>query len=202
MSALREPEMRRCLLLAVLAVPTVAFSQEPAAQLRYDYVSANLAVPDVHEIGYALDGSTTVADRLIVFGHYYSFEPRNDIDYQSFQIGVGRIWHVRRNLDFVGSLAYADNEIDTPARRGVGHEGLILGGALRGWLTRRIELSGAAMLNDSRGSGTDTVFEVGMQYVTNDRLSYGGRIQADEDDNTVFVGLRFYFGASRRPVGR
>jgi hypothetical protein len=194
--------MKQSLFLIAIFLPAAANSQQEAPPLRYDYVGASLAVPELDEIGIDFEGSTAVADRLVVFGRYFSFEPNSDVDYQSIQIGVGRIWHIRRNIDFVGSLAYASNEVDTPERQGVEEEGIIVGAQLRGWATPRLELSGAAMLDNSRGSSTDTVLELGVQFLTEPRLSYGGRIRIDEDESTIFVGLRFYFGASRRPIGQ
>lgn len=194
--------MKRSLFLLALALPVVAQAQREAPPLRYDYVGASLAVPELDEIGIELEGSTAVADRLVVFGRYFSFEPRNNFDYESLQIGVGRIWNVRRNIDLVGSLAYATNDVETPAQQGVEEEGVIVGAALRGWATPRLELSGTALLDNSRSSSTDTIIELGVQFLTEPRLSYGGRIRLDEDDSTVFVGLRFYFGASRRPIGQ
>lgn len=186
--------------LIAIALPTAANAQQAAPPLRYDYVGASLAVPEIDEIGIGLEGSTAVAERLVVFGRFFSFEPRDGADYESLQIGVGRIWHLRRNLDLVGSIAYAGNEIDTSMQQGDEEEGVVAGAQLRGWATPRLELSGAAMLDNSRGSSTDSILELGVQFLTEPRLSYGGVIRIDEDDTTVFFGLRFYFGASRIPI--
>jgi hypothetical protein len=194
--------MNRCFLVAAALVPVAAFCQDPPIPLRYDYVGANLAVPDVDELGVDLEGSTAVARELIVFGRYLNYEPRNRVDLTSLQIGVGKVWNVRRNVDFIASLSYASNQIDTPAGPSRENEGLIVGGQLRGWATNRIELSGAVMLDHSKSSSTDTVVELGVQYLTKPQLSYGGNIRVDEDDSTVSGGLRFYFGASRQPLRR
>jgi hypothetical protein len=194
--------MKRGLWLAASVLPTVAFSQAPAPPLRYDYVSGTLAIPNLDELGAEISGSTAVTDRFVVFGRYASFEPRDGLDIETFQIGVSHIWSFRRNIDFVGSIAYADNEFDTPSRQGAKGQGVIFGAELRGWATPRLELSGAARIDRSRGSGSETIVDVGVQYLTGPRLSYGGRIEADEHDTTLFLGTRFYFGASRRPVGQ
>jgi hypothetical protein len=194
--------MKRYLLVAAALGPLAGLAQEPPIPIRYDYVDASLAVPALDEIGLDLEGATTVARDLIVFGRYLNYEPNNRVDLSTFQIGVGRVWNVRRNVDFIASASYSKNEIDTPTRVGVEDEGIVLGGQLRGWATNRIELSGAIMLDNSKGSSTDTVVELGVQYLTEPRLSYGGRVRVDEDDTTISGGLRFYFGASRRPLPR
>ena len=194
--------MIRWLLAAAAVFPVAAFCQDPPIPLRYDYVGANLALPDLDEPGVDFEGSTTVARELIVFGRYLNYEPRDRTDLTSLQIGVGKVWKLRRNVDFVASVSYATNEIDTPTRRGLENEGVIVGAQLRGWATNRIELSGAAMLDHSKSSSTDTVIELGVQVLTKPQLSYGGRIRLDEDDTTVSGGLRFYFGESRQPLRR
>jgi hypothetical protein len=188
--------MRRLLLLLAATLPVSGFGQG-FGPLRWDYVSGNLMAADLDDIGYEIEGSTAVTDRLVVFGGYRDFKPGKRTDRQTVQIGVGHRWNIRPNIDFMASLSYADNEIDNSGRNNT-EKGLILGGVLRGWLTQRIELSGAILLDDSLGSGTDVVLEFGGQFFRNRNVSYGGRIRADEHDETLAAGVRFYFGASRR----
>lgn len=192
--------MKRCLLAIAIVLPAAAYSQEEAPPLRYDFVGASVVVPELDEIGVEFEGSTAVANDLIVFGRYWNYEPNPRLDVERIQIGVGHIWHIRRNVDFVASLSYAANEIDTPSTVEVEEEGLVLAGQLRGWATNRLELSGAVFLDNSQGSSTETAVELGVQYFTDARLSYGGVVRIDEDDSTVSLGLRFYFGASRREL--
>jgi hypothetical protein len=194
--------MNRCLLVAAALLPIAAFCQEPPIPLRYDYVGANLAVPALNKLGVDLEGSTTVSNNLIVFGRYLNYEPRNRVDIKTLQIGVGRVWNVRRNVDFVASLSYAKNDINTPGPSSPDNKGVVVGGQLRGWATNRIELSGTLMLDNSKSSSNDTIVELGVQYLTKPQLSYGGHIRIDEDDTTVSGGLRFYFGTSRQPIRR
>jgi len=58
--------------------------------------------------------------------------------------------------------------------------------------------AGAVMLDNSTGSSTDTILELGGEFFRVRNRSLGGRIRADENDTTLFLGARFYFGASRR----
>jgi hypothetical protein len=97
----------------------------------------------------------------------------------------------------MASLSYGDNEF---RRRGrdTDEDGLILGGHIRGWLTQRLELNGTVWLDDSTGSGTETVLEFGGQFFHETNWSYGGRLRIDDNDSVLFLGVRFYFGASRR----
>lgn len=188
--------MKRCLLVISALIPLSAFGQG-FGPLRYDYVAGSLVIPKLDRIGLEFEGSTAVTKDLVVFGSYRDYKPSDRLDRQTAAIGVGYRWNVRPNMDLMASLSYADNEFE---RRGVdsSDEGLVLAGQIRGWVTGKLELNGTLMLDDSAGSGTDTVLVLGGQYFHRANSSFGGRIRVDEDDTTVFLGLRFYFGASRR----
>lgn len=190
--------MKRSVLVIAVLSSSAAHSQPDPIPLRYDFVSANIAIPDTSEIGLTLEGSTGVAQDLFVFGQYLDYQTRDRVELESLQIGVGRIWHIRRNVDFVGSLSYGDNQM---LSRGLEdeEEGIILAAGLRGWATPRLELSGFATLDGSRGDSTDIVQEFGVQYFRDARLSFGGKLRSDEGDTALLLGTRFYFGASRRP---
>jgi hypothetical protein len=186
----------RLLLLLVIVLPSAAFAQG-FGPIRWDYVAANLIASELDDIGIELEGSTAVTRNLVVFGSYRDYEPDGRIDRETLQIGVGHRWNARPNLDFLLSLSYADNEIDRRMRNS-DEEGLILGAHLRGWLSQRFELSGAVLLDNSIGSSTDVVIELGAQFFSGPNVSFGGRIRADEHDEVLAGGIRFYFGASRR----
>jgi len=188
----------RLLLLALmLPVPVLAQQNPGFGPMRWDYVSASLAVPELDELGLEITGSTAVTERIVVFGGYQDFAPDGRVDRETLKIGVGHLWNVRQNVEVMASVSYADNEVELP-RRTLDEEGLIFAGEIRGWLTARFELSGTVMLDNSIGSNTDTVLELGGQFFEGRNHSYGGRVRVDEDDTMLFLGARFYFGASRR----
>jgi hypothetical protein len=191
--------MKYRLLIPALLLPLTAFGQPGPGfgALRWDYVGASIAVPELDELGIEVEGSTAVTERLVVFGSYRDFKPDGRYGRETLQIGVGYLWDLRPNLDFLLSASYGDNDIERPGPDR-GEEGLILAGHFRGWLTARFELNGAVMLDNSIGSNTDTILELGGQYHDRANLSYGGRVRVDENDTAIFLGVRFYFGASRR----
>ncbi len=188
--------MRHCLLLLAALLPLPALGQG-FGPVRWDYVAANLALPEIDEIGLEIEGSTAVTRNLVVFGGYREFDPRRRTERTTLSIGVGRRFAIRPNVDVMASAAYADNDLDTRGRD-TEEEGVILGGHVRGWLTPRFELNGAVLLDNSTGSSTDMVLEAGGQYFRGRNWSYGGRLRVDEDEDALFLGIRFYFGASRR----
>lgn len=187
---------KRLLLLAAL-LPLPALAQTGFGPIRWDYVEASLAVPDIEEIGIEVEGSTAVTDKLVVFGTYRDFEADPGIDRKTTSIGVGRRWNVRPNMDLMASASFAENEIDLPGPN-LDEDGVVIGGHIRGWVSPRLELGGAALLDNSIGSSTDTVVEFRAVFSAYRNLSYSGRIRVDEDESSLFIGARFYFGASRR----
>lgn len=188
--------MKNHLLLLAAILPISAFAQG-FGPLRYDYVAATLVVPKLNRIGVEFEGSTAVTKNLVVFGSYRDYKPADRLDRQTAAIGVGYRWNLRPSMDLMASLSYADNKFERQGLKS-SDEGLVLAGQVRGWVSAKVELNGAVMLDGSVGSGTDTALEFGGQYFHHPNSSFGGRVRIDEDDTTVFLGLRFYFGASRR----
>jgi hypothetical protein len=188
--------MRFCLLILASSLPLAAAAQGFGA-VRWDYVAASVVAPEMDEFGYELKGSTAVTDNLVVFGSFLDFEPNEDVDRKLLAIGVGRRWNVRPNIDIMASASFGDNEL---VERGieVEEDGVIVSFDVRGWATARIELNGAVLLDNSAGSNTEVVMEVGAEFDGRRNVSYGGRIRNDESDTTLIAGLRFYFGASSR----
>lgn len=189
--------MKRIPVLLALLAPLSAAAQGFGA-VRWDHVTGNLALPDIDEIGIEVAGSTAVTRNLVVFGYYRDFRPDELTDRKTLSIGVGHRWNVRPNMDVLASAAYADNEIDAGGASSADEEGIVVGGHVRGWVTQRMELNGAVLLDNSTGSSTETIVEVGAQYFRARNWSYGGRVRAGEDDTALFLGVQFYFGASRR----
>ena len=188
--------MRLCLLLLASLLPLAAAAQGFGA-VRWDYVAASAVAAELDEIGYEIRGGTAVTDNLVVFGSWLDFEPNEDVDRNLLAIGVGRRWNIRPNIDVMLSASYGDNEL---IERGVEveEEGVIVGFDIRGWAAARVELNGALLLDNSAGSSTEVVMEVGAEFAGRRNVSYGGRIRNDESDTTLIAGLRFYFGASSR----
>jgi len=188
--------MRFCILLLASALPLSVAAQN-SRPVRWDYVSASVAAAELDEIGYELKGSTAVTENLVVFGTWLDFEPNEDVDRNLLAIGVGRRWNVRPNVDILLSASYGGNDLVV---RGVEieEEGVIVGLDVRGWASSRVEINGAVLLDNSAGSSTEVVMEIGAEFSGRSNLSYGGRIRNDESDTTVIAGIHFYFGASAR----
>jgi len=192
---------RALALAALVTLPAGGSLAQGFGPLPYDYVTANVAITELDSLGIELGVSFEVADQVLVFGGIEDFELSDNVDWQRLKFGGGYRWSVRPNMDFIARLAYADNEIDPPGRPRFDDNGFVLSGEFRGWISQRLELSGELQLDDSVGSDVDTVLEFGAQQHRRGNLSLGGRIRIDEDDTTLLLGARFYFGASSRRGG-
>lgn len=179
--------------------PGVNAQQQTDRPLLYDQVYASLAITELDSGGLEFGGSFTLAPNIHLFGSYQDWDLNESTDRSLLQIGGSYHWDISPNLDIVGKVALGDSEIDRRNRPDIDDNGLILGIGLRGWATNELELSGEILLDDSLGSDIDTVVEVGGQYFTNPDFSLGGRIRIDEEETTLFLGLRFYFGRSAQP---
>jgi hypothetical protein len=202
---LKPSRPRACAALSIMLLVTVlarpAQAQAPAqgyGPLRYDYLMANLILTDIDEIGIELHGQTAATDHFIVSGAYQDWEPTDTVKRETLRIGVGYRFDVRPNLDFIASAHYADNKIDIGSQTNIDEKGMILSALFVGWLTPRFELSGEVMLDGSTGSSTETILELGLQYMRYRDVSFGGRLRIGEDDEALVIGARWYFGASRR----
>ena len=182
-------------LLPLLAAP-IAHGQ-PAADLEssYDFVVGGLAITELDSGGFELGGSFTIAPHVHLFGRYQDWELGETVDRSILQIGAGYYWDISQNLDLVAGASFAKSEIDFP----IDDDGLILTAGLRGWITEQVELSSFLHLDDSLGSNVETAIEVGFQYFADSDFSLGARARVDEDDTTLFLGVRFYFRGNGQP---
>jgi hypothetical protein len=146
--------------------------------------------------GLELGGSIEVANRIHVFGTYQDWEGDDDFERTAFYLGGGYHWTLSPRTDFVAKLAYAQTELELSSQASdLDEEGLIVSGEIRSWVGERLELSGELLIDDSLDD-LETVVELGAQFHRKNTLSFGGRLRVEEDDTTLLLGARFYFGPS------
>jgi hypothetical protein len=171
-------------------------AQEANRALPYDYVFANYAMAELDAGGLELGGSIEVANRIHVFGTYQDWEGDDDFERTAFYLGGGYHWTLSPRTDFVAKLAYAQTELELSSQASdLDEEGLIVSGEIRSWVGERLELSGELFIDDSLDD-LETVVELGAQFHRKNTLSFGGRLRVEEDDTTLLLGARFYFGPS------
>jgi hypothetical protein len=175
-----------------------AAAQEANRPLPYDYVFANYAMTELDSGGIEVGGSIEVASRIHVFGAYQDWEVDDDFDRTAFHVGGGYHWTLSPRTDFVAKLAYVQTDLDLSSQGSdLDEEGLIASCEFRAWVGQRLELSGELFFDDSLDD-LETVVELGAQLHRKNTLSFGGRVRIDEEDTTLLLGARFYFGPSAR----
>jgi hypothetical protein len=164
--------IRLIVLCGLLVAGAVNAQQRNYGPFPYDYAYANYALSDLDSGG---------------------------IERSAFRVGGGYRWAVSPTIDLVAKLAYADTEIDRPGPgRNFDDDGLIVSGELRAWMSEDLELSVELSLDDSYSADLETVLEFGGQYYLDGNFSVGGRLRVDDNDTTLLLGGRFYFGRSKR----
>ena len=159
----------------------------------YDFAFGSLAWAELDAGGVEIGGSFTLAPQVYLFGSFQDWEVNEAVDRTILRIGGGYYWNISENLDLDVGAALADSEIDRPGPNDIDDDGIILHAGLRGWITPNVELSSFLFLDDSLGSDSDTVLELGGQYFTRNDFSIGDRVRVDEDDTVLFFGVSFYF---------
>ena len=182
---------------AMLVAASATAQEQAARPLPYDYMFANYGLTELDSGGIEIGGSIEVANRVNVFGAYQDWELDGDFDREAFHVGAGYRWTMSPRSDFVAKLAYADTELERSGQPDLDEQGVVLSGEIRGWVNERFELSGELLLDDSLDD-LETVLEFGAQYHSRRGLSFGGRFRIDEEDTTLLLGARFYFGPSAR----
>ncbi len=181
----------------VVALPmftiSLAQAQQPDTPSSYDFAFGSAALTELDSGGLEFGGRFSIAPQVYLFGSYQDWELGEVVERSILRFGGGYYWDISENLDLDVGAAVADSDLDRPGPNDIDDDGLILHAGLRGWATPVVELSSFIFLDDSLGSDVETVIEVGGQWFTRSNFSLGGRVRIDEDDTTLFFGVRFYF---------
>jgi hypothetical protein len=174
---------------------SAALAQAPAAfpEFNYNYVEAYYVNTELDDSGIELAGSLALRRDIRVFVSYLDQGYDNDLSRETLQLGVTYHWPLTEKLDMLVEAALADTEIERGNRTVVNDDGFILGAKLRAWMRPDLELQGGLQLDDSAGSGTDTIAEIGAQYYLRSTLSLGARLRTDEEATALFLGARYFF---------
>lgn len=179
-------------IIAFFTIPLAQAQQSADKPSSYDFAFGSLAMTELDSGGLEIGGSFSLAPQVYLFGSYQDWEIGEVVDRSILRVGGGYYWDISENLDLDVGAALADSELNRPGPD-IDDDGLILHAGLRGWASPVVELSSFIFVDDSLGSDAETVIEVGGQYFTRNNFSWGGRVRVDEDDTTLFFGVRFYF---------
>ena len=181
--------------LALLLLP--AFAQ--ADGHNYTFLEAGFVTADfdssgvdVDGDGFEINGSFAINDDYHLFAEYSSLGFDFSIDLNRLAVGAGVHFDLSPTIDFVGTLAYLDYEVDTGLFGSVSEDGYGIGIGLRGTLQNDFEWEAGIDYADVGGS--DTTLRLDGRYYFTDAFAVGVGAALDDDVNVYSIGFRMEFG--------
>ena len=157
------------------------------------YISADFdtAGISVDGDGFGINGSFAINDDYHLFAEYSSLGFDFSIDLNQLAVGAGMHYGLSPTIDFVGTLAYLDAEVDS-GFGSVSEDGFGIGIGVRGRLNSTFEWEAGIDYADVGGSNTS--FGVDGRYYFTDTVAAGAGVTFDDDVNIFAVGIRVEFG--------
>jgi hypothetical protein len=145
--------------------------------------------------GLALRGSFEIVERLFVFAGYTDQDASGpDVDYQTFNLGVGYAWPLGQALDLYGKVGYANAEVDAGPFGDIDDDGYLLAVGLRGRAVEQLELEGALSYVDLSDWGDDTSLDLAARWYFTPQFAAGVEGSFGDDADTFGIGVRWNFG--------
>jgi hypothetical protein len=189
-----------CIAAALLIITGNAL----AAELSYDYAELRYVDTeidgnggsDLNGDGFELGGSIEIADNIHLFGSYQTLDFDFNVDISTVEVGAGYMRPVASGTDFVARVSYIDAEADTGFAT-VDDNGFGLSAGFRRLFAQQFE--GRAFVNhvDLDDSGDSTSIELAGDYYFNNQFTAGLTLAFGDDETTLGIGGRYYFGARR-----
>ncbi len=157
------------------------------------YISADFdtAGISIDGDGFGINGSYAITDDYYLFVGYSSLGFDFSIDLNQLAVGAGWHYGLSPTIDFVGTLAYLDAEVDSPVGS-ISEDGFGIGIGVRGKLNSTFEWEAGIEYSDVGGS--DTSFGVDGRYYFTDTVAAGAGITFDDDVTVYAIGMRLEFG--------
>lgn len=193
--------MRFKILSAVAATSALLPFLAQADGLSYSYLDLAYINTDIDQFdqdvdGFALRGSLELTDQVFLFAGYTDQSTSifgNDLDVQTYGLGVGYAWPVAPSTDLYGKIGYVKTEADYD-RFNVDDDGYSLGVGLRGRVADQFELEGSINYVDLSDSGDDTSLGLAARWFFTEQFAGGIEGEFGDDANTYGIGFRWNFG--------
>ena len=157
------------------------------------YISADFdtAGISVDGDGFGINGSYAITDTYHLFAEYSSLGFDFSIDLNQLAVGAGGHYALSPTMDFVGTLAYLDAEIDS-GFGSISEDGFGVGIGVRGALNSSFEWEAGIEYSDLGDS--DTSFGLDGRYYFTDSVAAGVGVTFDDDVTVYAIGMRMEFG--------
>ncbi len=171
-----------------------------ASNLSWNYVSASVFTGEIGDLdftGLGLGGSLALNDQIFMQGGYSSAESddsfgvgsaRDEIDVDSWRLGLGFHTPVNQSTDGFVSLSYVDNDVDFAGFSEDG-SGNILEAGLRGRSSQELEWNASIFRSDIEDND-EIGLQVGARYFLQPNTSLGLNYQTADDTDLLALDLR------------
>lgn len=190
--------IRSLLLAGLVAAPVAAHAEFDYTYLEGGYERIELDAIDEAGDGLGLRGSLAVADNIHILGGVHSAEFEVgpvDVDFDSWEVGLGYNRAMGPNVDFVGSLSYVgadlsfnDDALSVFDQDGDGYRADV---GLRGQLAPAVELDGGIRFTDVEQGDETSAYVRGLFGSGTIRLLT--EVEAGDDGEVYLIGGRVDF---------
>lgn len=200
-----ETDMKRMILLLFL-VPGIGHAQWNADEINYNwlrvgYLMSEFDAPgdNIDASGFAVDGSVAIRRHMHMFASYESveFDDFPDVTMQERAVGIGAHFNLGDRISFFGQVGYLDvavNETGFDAD----DDGAILSAGVRALLLPGWELRGGINHVELDAGGGETGVAAGSDLWLTDQFALSADVNIRDDDASIFLGGRIYFGTGAR----
>jgi hypothetical protein len=185
--------MRNSLLSAsILLVTTLAFHPTASAveEFSYTYVEAGyLDIDDPNGDALQLRGSYGFTDLIHAFFGYTDGDFDGGGDVSVVDLGFGFDWALSPTMDFVGTVAYLNQDINNDDEDGFGLSARV---RVRAFVPR-LELEGGLNYVDLSGLDSDTSLDLGARYFLTPVFAVGAMVNLNDGDKNIALQARYNF---------
>lgn len=185
-----------------MAASTQVLAQQPNSNtnLSWNYVSAGVFTGEIGDLdftGLGLGGSLALNDQIYMQGGYSTAESddsfgvgnaRDDIDLDTWRLGLGFHTPVNQTTDGFVSLSYVDNDVNFAGFSEDG-SGNILEAGLRGRNSQELEWNASIFRSDIEDND-EIGLQVGARYFLQPNTSLGLNYQTADDTDLLALDLR------------
>ena len=197
----------------ILSVLTASAALVPfmaqAEGLSYTYVEAGYLNTDIDEFeetvgGWGAKGSFEITENIFAFANFADQSANigqgvGDIDFQSWDIGVGYAWPIADQTDIYGTIGYVSVDADLPGSiedyfgSDPEDSGYSLGAGVRTRFAERFEAEANVQYANLSDYGDEFEFGVmGRWYIT-DMWALAVGYNAGDETSTFYGGVRLQF---------
>lgn len=173
--------------------PIAPVPSDDTPEMEYTYIELNYLWTDSHDLDDSIDGAELTGSLelpLNFFGQLtVTRQSAGGTDVDTYRLGAGYHLPLGSRIDAYGILSYVHAEVDVGEN--IKDDGAAAELGLRFLLLPNLEVNGAAKWIDVNED--DYGVALGARWYLMDRLSFGGRYETIDNDDTVALGARFEF---------